>query len=37
MNHTSVVLMRAAQGKAWLRLEGFASPDAVVREYHKLN
>jgi protein SCO1 len=37
MNHTSVVLMRAALGKSWLRLEGFASPDAVVREYHKLN
>jgi protein SCO1/2 len=37
MNHTSVVLMRAAPGKSWLRLEGFASPDAVVREYHKLN
>jgi protein SCO1 len=37
MNHTSVILMRAAPGKSWLRLEGFASPDAVIREYHKLN
>jgi protein SCO1 len=37
MNHTSVVLMRAALGKSWLRLEGFASPDAVVSEYHKLH
>lgn len=36
MNHTSVVLMRPAPGKPWLRLEGFMSPDAVLREYRNL-
>jgi protein SCO1 len=37
MNHSSVILMRSAPGKPWLRLEGFISPDAVIREYHSLN
>ncbi len=36
MNHTSVIFMRVAPDKPWLRLEGFASPDAVIREYHNL-
>jgi protein SCO1/2 len=36
MNHTSVIFMRAAPGKPWLRLEGFVSPDAVVREYSNM-
>ena len=36
MNHTSVILMRAKPDKAWLRLEGFGTPDAVVSEYHEL-
>jgi protein SCO1 len=37
MNHSSIILMRAAPGKPWLRLEGFVSPDAVIREYRDLN
>jgi protein SCO1 len=37
MNHSSVVLLRTAPGKPWLRLEGFVSPDAVIREYRNLN
>jgi protein SCO1 len=37
MNHASVILMRTTLGKPWLRLEGFMSPDAVIREYHSLN
>ena len=36
MNHGSVILMRAEPGKPWLRVEGFLSPDAVVREYHNM-
>jgi protein SCO1/2 len=36
MNHSSVIFMRAAPDKSWLRLEGFGSPDAVVREYHEM-
>jgi protein SCO1/2 len=33
MNHASVIFMRAAPGKPWLRLDGFVSPDAVIHEY----
>jgi protein SCO1 len=33
MNHSSVILIRSKPGKPWLRLEGFASPDAVIHEY----
>lgn len=36
MNHTAVIFMRTAPNKPWLRLEGFASPDAVIREYHAM-
>ncbi len=36
MNHTSVIFMRAAAGKPWLRLEGFISPDAVIGEYDNI-
>lgn len=36
MNHTSVIFMRLAPNKPWLRLEGFASPDAVIREYRAM-
>jgi protein SCO1 len=36
MNHSSVIFMRAAQGKSWLRLDGFVSPDEVVGEYNHL-
>lgn len=34
MNHSSVILIRTAPGKTWLRLEGFASPDDVEREFY---
>jgi protein SCO1/2 len=36
MNHSSVIFMRAKANKPWLRLEGFGSPDAVIREYHEM-
>jgi protein SCO1/2 len=36
MNHSAVILMRAAPGKSWLRLDGFVSPDDVIREYANL-
>jgi protein SCO1/2 len=36
MNHSSVILMRAAPGKSWLRLDGFMSPDEVIHEYGEL-
>jgi protein SCO1/2 len=36
MNHSSVILMRAAPGKSWLRLDGFMSPGEVVHEYVEL-
>ncbi|NOU12854.1 MAG: SCO family protein [Methylococcaceae bacterium] len=37
MNHTSLILVRAAPGKPWTRLEGFVNPDAVVNEYRTLS
>ena len=36
MNHSSLILMRAAPGKPWIRLDGFTSPDAVISEYHSM-
>lgn len=36
MSHTTVTLMRAAPGKPWLRIEGFATPDDLVRDYRSL-
>jgi protein SCO1/2 len=36
MNHVSVILIRTVPGKPWLRLEGFVSPDAVIREYRNM-
>jgi len=36
MNHTPVTLLRAAPGKSWLRIDGFASADDLLREYRKL-
>lgn len=33
MNHEPLTLMRRARGKNWLRIEGFANPDELVREY----
>jgi protein SCO1/2 len=36
MNHEPLTLIRAAAGKPWLRIDGFASPDDLVREYQKV-
>lgn len=36
MNHRPVVFMRAAPGKPWVRLDGFASADDLVKEYRTL-
>lgn len=36
MSHSAVTLMRAAPGKPWLRIEGFVTPDDLVREYREL-
>lgn len=36
MNHVPATFLRAAPGKPWVRLEGFASPDDVVKEYRAL-
>ncbi len=36
MSHSLVTLMRAAPGKPWLRIEGFATADDLVRDYRDL-
>jgi protein SCO1/2 len=36
MNHRPVVFLRRAPGQPWLRLEGFTTPDDLVREYRSL-
>jgi protein SCO1/2 len=36
MNHAPVTLLRAAPGKPWVRLDGFATPDVLAREYREL-
>jgi protein SCO1 len=36
MSHTPVTLMRAAPNASWLRLDGFATPDDLLREYRTL-
>lgn len=36
MSHTPVTLMRAAPGKPWLRIEGFVTPDELLRDYRTL-
>jgi len=33
MGHTPVTLFRAAPGRQWVRLDGFATPDELLREY----
>ena len=37
MNHTAVTLMRAAPGKPWLRIDGLANPNELLRAYRGLN
>jgi len=36
MNHFPVTFLRAAPGKSWIRLEGFASPGLLAKEYRDL-
>lgn len=36
MNHSLVTLMRAAPGKPWLRIEGWATPDDLLHDYREL-
>ena len=36
MNHEPLTLMRPAPGKPWVRIDGFASPDELAREYRKV-
>lgn len=35
MNHEPLTLMRHASAKTWVRIDGFANPDELVREYRK--
>jgi protein SCO1/2 len=36
MNHRPMTFMRAAPGQAWVRLDGFATPDELLKEYRQL-
>jgi protein SCO1/2 len=36
MSHSLVTLMRAAPGKPWLRIEGWVTPDDLMRDYREL-
>lgn len=36
MNHEPVTLMRQVSTKAWVRIDGFATPDELVREFRKV-
>ena len=36
MDHTPVTFLRAAHGRRWVRLDGFASSDELVRELRQL-
>lgn len=36
MSHEPLTLMRQAPGKPWVRIDGFASPDQLVREYRRV-
>lgn len=36
MNHAPTTFMRAAPGKPWMRIEGFAQADQLVAQYRKL-
>jgi len=36
MHHRPMAFMRAAPGEPWVRLEGFATPDDLLKEYRKL-
>jgi len=36
MSHGALTLMRAAPGKPWLRIDGLATPDDLLRDYWEL-
>ncbi len=36
MHHRPMTFMRGAPGQPWIRLEGFATPDELVKEYRRL-
>ena len=36
MNHTPATFLRAAPGRPWVRIDGFASADELARELHEL-
>jgi protein SCO1 len=36
MGHEPLTLMRHARGKSWVRIDGFANPDELVREYRRV-
>jgi len=36
MSHEPLTLIREAGGKSWVRIDGFANPDDLAREYRKL-
>jgi len=37
MGHTPATFLRARAGQPWVRLDGFASADDILREYRKLS
>lgn len=36
MSHEALTLLRQGRSKSWVRIDGFATPDDLVREYRKL-
>ena len=36
MHHRPMTFMRAAPGEPWVRLEGFTTPEELLKEYHQL-
>jgi protein SCO1/2 len=36
MNHVPVTYLRAAPGQSWLRIDGFVSPEELLRSYKEL-
>ncbi len=36
MNHTPVTFLRSAPGKPWVRIDGFATADELLRELHAM-
>jgi protein SCO1/2 len=37
MNHAPLTLLRGPRGKTWARLDGFASPEAIVAKYRAIS